>query len=127
MSIDLLIDTSHLIWFLTSDPRAGAARDALRDDASTVTVSAVSLSEIAIKATTGKLHGDVGSIRAHALEHGFLELSWNGGHAEALAELPLHHRDPFDRMLIAQAQVEGMTIATSDRAFDAYDVALLDR
>jgi PIN domain nuclease of toxin-antitoxin system len=121
MSVDLLLDTSYVIWFFGGHQRGEVVRDLLEDPTSTVTVSAVTWSEVAIKHSIGKLQGDVTALRAAAREYGVLEIDWTGNHAESLAQLPLHHRDPFDRMLIAQALAEGLTIATVDPAFAAYD------
>ncbi|MCW2956282.1 MAG: type toxin-antitoxin system VapC family toxin [Thermoleophilia bacterium] len=128
MSTDLLLDTHVLIWFLMGDPRGEAmmGREA-RDPGGTITVSAVSWFEIAIKSSVGKLNMRVGEVRPRVLAAGFLELPVTGSHAEQLALLPLHHTDPFDRLLIAQALGEGLTIATADAAFAAYDGLALHR
>ena len=126
MSVDLLLDTHMALWFVQGDPRALRVRDALADDASTLTFSAVSVAEIAIKHSIQKQPDAPGMIRRALLDHGIAELAFTGDHAEALARLPLHHRDPFDRMLIAQAQAEEYTIATHDRDFRHYDVPLFD-
>jgi PIN domain nuclease of toxin-antitoxin system len=121
MSVDLLLDTSYVIWFFGGHQRGEVVRDLLEDPTSTVTVSAVTWSEVAIKHSIGKLQGDVGALRAAAREFGVLELDWTGNHAESLARLPLHHRDPFDRMLIAQALAEDIDMLSSDAAFTAYE------
>lgn len=127
MSDDVLLDTNMLLWLVRGDERAAWIREYVEDDSSTVTVSSVALSEIAIKASIGKLRDDVDRIRASANDLGMLELAFDANHVSALARLPLHHRDPFDRMLIAQALAEDLTLATTDRDFTSYDgLRLLD-
>jgi PIN domain nuclease of toxin-antitoxin system len=122
MSVDLLIDTHALIWYALGDERwTQLAGPVLEDDASTVSISSISWSEIAIKRALGRLDMDIPRVRAATQRSGFLELDFTADHAESLALLPMHHRDPFDRMLIAQALAEEMAIATVDRAFAAYD------
>lgn len=125
MNVDLLLDTNMAIWFVRGDARARPVRDALESSSSTVAFSSVSLAELAIKHPVGKLPLGPGQIRHALLDHDIPELAFTGDHAEALALLPLHHRDPFDRMLIAQARAEEFTIATHDREFARYDVPLL--
>lgn len=125
MNVDVLVDTHLLVWFLQGDERGRAAIEPLAGDAtSTVSFSSMSLAEMAVKHAVGKLDLDVGRARSTMLAHGMLELPFTGSHAEQLAALPLHHRDPFDRMLIAQAMSEEMQIVTVDRAFEAYEVAI---
>ena len=121
MSVDLLLDTNQLLWLVRGDERIAWLRDVVEDSASTVTVSSVALSEIAVKHAIGKLPDDVAKVRAAARRLGVLELDFTANHAEQLAEMPLHHRDPFDRMLIAQALSQDYVIATSDREFAQYE------
>lgn len=121
MSRDLLLDTHMLIWFAQGDDRARHLLASADDPATTVTMSVVSLMEIAIKRSVGKIDADVAAMHRLAVRHGMLELGVSGAHAETLERLPLHHRDPFDRLLAAQAISEGMTLVTSDRAFDPYE------
>ena len=90
------------------------------DDAE-VLVSVASLWEIAIKNALGKLEAPE-DLPRRVVELGFESLPIDVEHAWAVRQLPHHHRDPFDRLLIAQAQVEGLPIVTADPAFDAYDV-----
>ncbi|MDX8535422.1 type II toxin-antitoxin system VapC family toxin [Mesorhizobium sp. VK25D] len=89
-----------------------------------VVVSAISVAEIAIKKSLGKV-----TLTANIVDilrsNGIPILSVNEQHAARLEHLPFHHRDPFDRLLIAQAQIEGLTMVTADRHFSAYDVALV--
>jgi PIN domain nuclease of toxin-antitoxin system len=123
--VTLLLDTSAFIWWVTDDSRLGPrARAAVADPDRRVHVSAVSAWEIAIKRSLGKLafDGDVG-----ALVEGedFAELPIRISHALESESLPLHHRDPFDRMLIAQSRHENLVLITGDRVFTRYDVDLL--
>lgn len=129
MSRDLLLDTHVLLWLADDDPRWRALlEDVIDDPASTITVSVVAYLEVAVKHAIGKLPAQAGEIRRVAGQAGLLELPVTGAHAEQLAALPLHHRDPFDRILAAQAMSEGMTLVTADASFDAYDgLALLGR
>ena len=122
----LLLDTHAFLWWLADDAQLGPkARAAIADERSVVFVSAASVWEIAVKRRTGKLDapGDV----AEWIERcDFAPLSIDVEHAVAAAELPPHHRDPFDRMLVAQAQLEELTLVARDDAIDEYDVAVLD-
>ena len=122
----LLLDTHAFLWWLADDAKLGPkARAAIADGRSVVFVSAASVWEIAVKRRSGKLDapGDV----ADWIERcDFAPLSIDVEHAVAAAELPPHHRDPFDRMLVAQAQLEELTLVARDDAIDEYDVAVLD-
>ena len=123
--MNLLLDTHVLLCWLGDDPKLGAeTRAAIADGRNEVSVSAVTIAEIAIKRSQGKL--DAPPELLHILtEEGFTELPLLSTHAAALETLPWHHRDPFDRMLIAQASVEGMTLATMDKSIHDYDVTVL--
>lgn len=110
----LLLDTHILLWTLTGDPRLGKVEALIVDPANSVSVSAASYLELAIKASQGKIDVDVAEIRAAVAESGFDELSVNGVHAEILAGLPWHHKDPFDRILVAQALAEPLRLITAD-------------
>lgn len=90
----------------------------------TVFASIASVWELSIKAGLGKVRVP-DDIATTLIETGFHLLPILPAHAEAVRELPLHHRDPFDRLLIAQAQLEGLTILTADRHFASYDVAVI--
>ena len=116
----LLLDTNALLWALTNAPRIEPARELLLADENEVYVSAVSWWEIAIKTRIGKLDADLAGLRAAALESGFIELPLLGSHAEALATLPIHHNDPFDHMLVAQAVAEPMRLITGDKVLSLY-------
>lgn len=122
MSAELLLDTQIVVWMADDDERWRiAVGAALADPAFTVHVSAISWIEIAVKARLGKLDIAVGPLRRRMLQAGFLELPLTGNHAEQLELLPLHHRDPFDRMLIAQALSDELAIVTDDAAFHQYE------
>ncbi len=118
----LLVDTHVLLWALGGDPNLGDdARQALADPRNDVFVSAVSIWEIAIKRALGKLK--IPSHLATAVEAaGFSELPVTFFHAEQAGSLPRHHGDPFDRMLVAQAQTEGLTLVTADANIPRYAV-----
>lgn len=119
----LLLDTHALIWWDSGEGLRKAAERAIRD-ADQVYVSAVSGWEVAIKASLGRLRTKR-TVEAAVEESGFEELPVRLAHAEALARLPWHHRDPFDRMLVAQAKAEGLTLVTRDAAFRPYGVRTL--
>ena len=123
--MNLLLDTHILLWWLADDPGLSEKqRSAIADPANVVYVSAASAWEIAIKKALGKLiaPNDLGAaLIASELE----QLPITGTHAEAVGDLPLHHRDPFDRMLIAQAGVEDLTVVTGDPIFAQYEVRRL--
>lgn len=121
----LLLDTGALIWWDTNDPRLGGRARAAITDASDVYVSSASAWEIVIKSALGKLH-TVRHPTAAVADGGFQELPVTFAHAEAVRALPRHHADPFDRLIIAAAGVEGCTIVTSDEKFALYGVPLLD-
>lgn len=119
----LLLDAHTLLWWLANDATLSAvARSLIADPANEVLVSSATIWEIAIKRELGKVAAPAGVSSILASE-GFTELLVTGTDGEAAAALPAHHRDPFDRMLIAQAQRNGLTIITRDRAFAAYGAA----
>lgn len=121
----LLLDTHALLWSLGSPDRLPTrVAKALRDPSNSVYVSAASAWEIAIKAALGKLKGDVDEIIGAIAEVGFDELPVTLAHARRVRKLPAHHRDPFDRMLVAQALEEGLALVTHDGALDAYRVPI---
>jgi PIN domain nuclease of toxin-antitoxin system len=123
--VRLLLDSQVVLWSLESPERLPTeVVAAITDPVNTVDVSVASLWELAIKQTMGKLKVD-GDLREHLTLQSFSELPVLGEHALAVRDLPPHHRDPFDRLLIAQAMCEGLTVVTSDHAFAAYDVPIL--
>lgn len=119
----LLLDTHVLIWWDEGARLSREARTAIVD-ASQVYVSAVSGWEIAIKTALGRLR-PLRTVAEAIEESGFEELPIRLRHAAALATLPLRHRDPFDRMLLAQALVDGLTLVTRDTSFEAYEAPLV--
>ena len=120
----LLLDTHALLWWLADEGLTTRARDAIADPANVVVVSAASAWEISIKKALGKLAApDDLEQQVHA--GGFLPLPISIAHGVAAGQLARHHEDPFDRMLIAQASAEGLTIVTRDKRFNEYGVALL--
>ena len=125
----LLLDTHTLLWFLTNDSRLSApARGAVEDSANVAHVSAGSLWEVAIKVALGKLRlpAPYADIFPRQLEvNGFGLLPITPAHCATLLTLPFHHRDPFDRLLLAQAKTEGMILVTDDGQFAPYGVAQL--
>lgn len=115
-----------MIWSVGEEQRlSGSARAALGDGSNSVVVSAASIWEIAIKRATGKLRPPVDDLIGSLRERGVALLSITVEHAWAAGALPLHHRDPFDRVLVAQAQLEGLTIVTRDSEIAKYQVAIL--
>lgn len=121
----LLLDTHVVLWWLEDDARLSAqARAAIMDPLTDVWVSSISVAEIAMKSAVGKL-----TIPDDFLDHletaGFRDLPFTHAHANAMRGLPMHHRDPFDRMLIVQAQAERLRVLSSDRRFSAYDVHVI--
>ncbi|RUV01736.1 type II toxin-antitoxin system VapC family toxin [Mesorhizobium sp. M6A.T.Cr.TU.017.01.1.1] len=124
MSHQYLVDTHILLWVLNADSRLSDHHRDIFLAGEDVVVSAVSVAEIAIKKSLGKVTL-TGNIVEILRSNGIPILSVNELHAARLEHLPHHHRDPFDRLLIAQAQIEGLTLVTADRHFSAYDVALV--
>jgi len=121
--VRLLLDTHVLIWWDEGARLRPEAGRAIRE-ADQVYVSAVTGWEIAIKVALGRLHPRRTAAVA-AADSGFEELPVRLAHGEVLAELPPHHRDPFDRMLVAQAKTERLTLVTRDRALGRYGVRTL--
>jgi PIN domain nuclease of toxin-antitoxin system len=120
----LLLDTNVLLWWLEAGPRlSNTARTAIQESNATY-VSAVSVWEIGIKTSTGKLEFRGDMDRQIAL-NGFVPLDITVAHAIAAGRLPFHHRDPFDRMLVAQAAAESLTLITSDAVLTAYNVPVM--
>lgn len=116
----LLLDTHVLLWVAAGSPRIKAISKRLLSADNAVFFSVASLWEIAIKVSLGKLQADAPTIREAAIENGFLELPILGQHALEVGGLPWHHRDPFDRLLVAQAAAEPMKLLTADAQLLAY-------
>jgi PIN domain nuclease of toxin-antitoxin system len=122
--VRLLLDTNAAVWLLGADPRLGRrALDEYADETNDVLLSSVAVWEVAIKQSLGKLRTP-GNLRG-LLRSDVLPLPVTLDHAAAVEALPWHHRDPFDRMLVAQAQVEGAAIVSGDPAFASYDVPVV--
>ncbi|MBO9534903.1 MAG: type II toxin-antitoxin system VapC family toxin [Solirubrobacteraceae bacterium] len=121
-----LVDSHALLWALAEPERlSDSAREVLQNPAAPVWVSAASLWEIAIKKQTGKL-ASPDDLPQIAVDAGFLLLAIQPRHAWAVQHLPLDkHRDPFDRMLVAQAKTDGLPIISADKALDEYEIARL--
>lgn len=122
----LLLDTSTLLWWLEADRQLGpTARAGIADPENEVFVSAASAWEISAKRASGKLDASFDLVTTLQRNY-FIELPIEVAHAVTAGELPRHHRDPFDRMLVAQARLEDLTLVTGDAEIVKYDVALLD-
>jgi PIN domain nuclease of toxin-antitoxin system len=123
--LKLLLDSHVLVWFAAADPTlASEAKRAILDDANAAIVSVASVWELELKRAKGTLRvpQDAG---ARLNPAGFELLDVTLPHVVRAAELPPHHRDPFDRLLIAQAQAEGLTLVTADAALERYDVPIM--
>ena len=125
----LLLDTQIFLWFLENERKIPeTARAAIHDTGNAVFVSAAALWEIAIKASIGRLRmsaEDVRRLPELIDASGFDELPILGRHAVGVQALPWHHRDPFDRLMIAQARAENLRIVSVDSILRSYDVSLL--
>lgn len=117
----LLLDTHLLLWALEGDARLSTqASGLILDPAHQVFVSSVSLWEIAIKSSLGKLQADPAAVLGALPDSGFERFAFTGEHAVAVHQLPALHRDPFDRALVAQALHETMVLLTHDQQVAAY-------
>lgn len=122
----LLLDTHAFLWWLADEPRLGAsARKRIAEPANSVFVSAATGWEIGIKRALGKLQAPDG-LDALVEEEGFAHLPVTFFHGEQAGALPQHHRDPFDRMLVAQAQAEGLVLVTRDPQIKTYGIRTQD-
>jgi PIN domain nuclease of toxin-antitoxin system len=122
--VRLLLDTHALLWWLADEGLTAGAREAIADPANLVAVSAASAWEISIKKALGKLTAP-DDLEEQVRAGGLTPLPISIAHGLAAGQLPRHHEDPFDRMLIAQALAEQLTIVTRDERFADYGVALL--
>ena len=120
----LLLDTHVFLWWQANDDRLSEPVRSAVAEADVVFVSAASAWEIAIKVALGRLRIP-GSVAEGVAESGFERLPVGFAHAELAGALPAHHRDPFDRMLVAQAVVEDLVLVSADDRIAAYDVKLL--
>jgi PIN domain nuclease of toxin-antitoxin system len=125
--VRLLLDTHLLLWATASSKRLSLeARDLIEDEGNEVHFSAASMWEIAIKSALGRrdFRVDIGAMAAALPAMGFAELPVTSGHAVAVTRLPAIHRDPFDRLLIAQSITEPLTLVTNDAALARYSDAI---
>ncbi len=122
----VLLDTHAMLWWLSDDPSLSRpARKVMADTSNVLLVSAASAWEIATKVRLGRLPGAedlAADFQGFMLREGFTTLDMTADHAIRAGLLPGPHKDPFDRMLIAQAQAEHVPIVTNERAFEAYGV-----
>ena len=122
----ILLDTQAFLWITSGDPRLGdAARQAFLEPKNRLFLSMASLWEMAIKISIGKLALQPDwprRIDAEMLANGILWLPIEAEHCDAVSNLPFHHRDPFDRLLIAQALVEDLAVLTADPLFSPYGI-----
>lgn len=125
MTMRLLLDTHTFLWWVSDwDEIDEKTRSAISDPGNRVFVSAVSGWEIGIKKARGRLVAP-DNLSAVVEEKHLEHLALTFEHAERAAALPMHHRDPFDRMLVAQAQAEGLVLVTRDRCIPLYEVATM--
>ncbi len=121
----LLLDTHALLWWATLDPKLPSkVKKAIANEATDVFVSAASAWEIATKVRIGKLEwpSTAGTVNTYVLGQGFRALPISLDHAERAGQLSIAHRDPFDRMLVAQAQSDDLWLASNEEVFDAAGV-----
>jgi PIN domain nuclease of toxin-antitoxin system len=124
---NLLLDTHVFLWAVEDNPNLSpVAKAAILDGRNVVYVSTATAWEIAIKRAIGKLKTPKGNYLEELRLHRFTPLNITTEHALAVEELPHHHKDPFDRMLIAQAQAENLTLITRDPRLSLYDVRLIE-
>ncbi len=127
--MNLLLDTHAFLWWLAGDDSlSAAARTAIADEGNGIFISAASAWEITVKHRIGKLPGVaaiVADIVGTVVDQGFTGLPISLRHGQVAGALPGPHRDPFDRMLIAQAMLENLVLVSNEENFDAYGVARL--
>ena len=117
----LLLDTHVLVWCLSGDRRLPpATAELIRNPATDVYFSAVSIWEVAIKSALGKMRADANAMLENLVDEGFKELPVMARHTVATVTLPMHHRDPFDRLLVAQSRLESLRLLTDDKIVALY-------
>ena len=120
----LLLDTHVLLWWLADDRKLGkTAREIIANPTNDVHVSTASVWEAAIKASLGRLEIELDDLEEAIVRNGFRPLPIGFRHAVTAGRLPSVHRDPFDRMLVAQAGVEELRIVSHDRVFERYGLS----
>lgn len=121
-----ILDTHALLWWLSGDSQLGSdARAKIEDRSNEVIISSASLWEITIKQSLGRLEVDIAKINSEIIAQGFKQIGIEIDHLVELVTLPHHHRDPFDRMLIAQARSERVPLMTNDGAMGDYAVQVI--
>jgi PIN domain nuclease of toxin-antitoxin system len=123
--VSLLLDTHVVLWWLTDDDTLTDELKGVLDHEPDIYISPAILWEVTIKHGIGKLTGPA-DLPELVRDCGFKGLPILGAHAIAAGRLPLHHRDPFDRILVAQAQVEKLTLVTRNPAIRKYDISILE-
>jgi PIN domain nuclease of toxin-antitoxin system len=118
--VQVLLDTHIFLWAVTDSRKLTAPARATIRSATAVHVSAASIWEIAIKSRLGKLKGDAAALTDAIEASGFVELPITSRHAALTAQLPLHHSDPFDRLIVAQALSEPLVLLTADPLLSRY-------
>ncbi len=116
----ILLDTHLLVWWFIDRRVPQRAAELIRDPANQLYASAASVWEVAIKAGLGKIEVKPGALLAGLRDGGFQDLAVSTHHAARVALLPMHHRDPFDRLLVSQSMCESMSLLTGDRVLAAY-------
>lgn len=116
----ILLDTHIYLWWLQDNPKLSLQARASIESATEVYVSSASLWEAAIKISIGKLDADIEALAAHIVLSGYIELPVIAKHSVQLTRLPELHRDPFDRMLVAQAMCEPLRLLTADQQLVGY-------
>lgn len=120
-----LLDTHVLLWWFSNDPLLSSkARTVISDETNLIFVSSASVWEIIIKKSLGKLKAP-DDLEEAFKKNDFKELPMTVQHVLMIGQIPNHHKDPFDRMLIAQAKCEGLTLITADEKLTLYDVPLI--
>jgi PIN domain nuclease of toxin-antitoxin system len=122
--VRLLLDTHVVLWQLEGTRTVGSRAQRAIEQATELLFSVVSFAEIGVKASIGKLTVP-DDLREHVMESGLRILGLTAEHGLAVAGLPLHHHDPFDRLLIAQARSEGLTLLTADARINDYELSLI--
>ena len=116
----VLLDTHVLLWVLAGSPQINQVKPLILSNETEVYISTASWWELAIKIGIGKIDVDLNMLRTASAESGFIDLPILGAHTQTLLNLPMLHRDPFDRMLVAQAISEPMRLLTNDSALSEY-------
>lgn len=116
----ILLDTHIYLWWLTDNPKLSAAAKDTIKNATAVYISSASIWEVGIKIAAGKLEADIEELIENIQPNGFIELPISANHAKQAAQLPDIHRDPFDRMLVAQSLCEPLRLLTADAQVAKY-------